>query len=97
MIPSDSAHDTVAALGDLGLLQFRDLNTEKTAFQRSYASQVKRCDEMARRLRFLHEQVDKEGLPIAHRSVFGKAYTVDELEVRIAPLQLALRTNVVNA
>ncbi len=40
IVPSDSAHDTVAALGDTGLLQFKDLNTEKSAFQRNYANQV---------------------------------------------------------
>jgi hypothetical protein len=92
MVPSESAHDTVAALGDIGLLQFKDLNTEKSAFQRVFASQVngsdlalarphassrlrharpctyllyslsspiqvKRCDEMARKLRFLTDQV----------------------------------------
>ena len=26
MMPSESAHDTVAALGEVGLLQFKDLN-----------------------------------------------------------------------
>lgn len=41
MIPAESAHHTVAALGDVGLLQFKDLNTDKSAFQRTYASQVR--------------------------------------------------------
>ena len=40
MVPSEAAHDTVAALGEIGLLQFKDLNTEKSAFQRTYANQV---------------------------------------------------------
>jgi hypothetical protein len=62
MIPAESAHDTVAALGDVGLLQFKDLNLDKSAFQRTYANQVKRCDEMARKIRFFHDQVTKAGL-----------------------------------
>jgi hypothetical protein len=41
MIPAESAHDTIEALGDVGLLQFKDLNTDKSAFQRNYASQVR--------------------------------------------------------
>jgi V-type H+-transporting ATPase subunit a len=41
MIPAESAHDTVAALGEVGLLQFKDLNTEKSAFQRTYANQAR--------------------------------------------------------
>ncbi len=40
MIPAESAHDVVAALGDVGLLQFKDLNSDKSAFQRTYANQV---------------------------------------------------------
>lgn len=40
MIPADTAHDTVEALGEIGLLQFKDLNVEKSAFQRTYANQV---------------------------------------------------------
>lgn len=41
MIPAEAAHDTVAALGDVGLLQFRDLNEHKSAFQRNYANQAR--------------------------------------------------------
>ena len=45
MIPAESAHDTIEALGDVGLLEFKDLNPDKSAFQRSYASQVRfECD-----------------------------------------------------
>lgn len=41
MIPAEAAHDTVAALGEVGMLQFKDLNAERTAFQRTYANQVR--------------------------------------------------------
>jgi len=40
MVPAESAHDTIGALGDVGLLQFKDLNADKSAFQRTYANQV---------------------------------------------------------
>ncbi len=40
MMPAEAAHDTVAALGHVGLLQFKDLNTDKSAFQKSYSTQV---------------------------------------------------------
>lgn len=42
IIPSEAAYSTVSALGELGMLQFRDLNSEKSAFQRTYANQA-RC------------------------------------------------------
>lgn len=41
IIPAESAHDTVAALGEVGLVQFKDLNQDKSAFQRTYANQVR--------------------------------------------------------
>lgn len=40
MIPAEAAHDTMEALGEVGLLQFKDMNPEKSAFQRTYANQV---------------------------------------------------------
>lgn len=41
MVPAESAHDTIAGLGEVGLLQFKDLASDKSAFQRTYASQVR--------------------------------------------------------
>ncbi|PNH05344.1 Vacuolar proton ATPase a3 [Tetrabaena socialis] len=90
LIPSESAHDTVAALGEVGLLQFKDLNSDKSAFQRTYANQVKRCDEMARRLRFFQEQVEKAGLtPTVHAAPTGK-HELDHLEGKLEELEKEL-------
>ncbi|GFR41622.1 hypothetical protein Agub_g2348, partial [Astrephomene gubernaculifera] len=91
MIPADAAHDTVEALGEVGVLQFKDLNVEKSAFQRTYANQVKRCDELARKLRFFKEQVEKAGLPVAPRSILDAAgVTMDELEGLLEQLEREL-------
>lgn len=86
MIPAEAAHDTIAALGDVGLLQFKDLNADKSAFQRTYASQIKRCDEMARQLRLLTDEVEKAGLPIGDR-LGDREIEFDELETRLARLE----------
>lgn len=40
MMPAEAAHDTVAAIGEVGLLQFKDLNPDKSPFQRTFANQV---------------------------------------------------------
>ncbi|WIA14247.1 hypothetical protein OEZ85_002783 [Tetradesmus obliquus] len=87
MIPAESAHDTIAALGDVGLLQFKDLNSDKSAFQRTYANQVKRCDEMARKIRFFHEQVEKAGMTVGMRAMLDKGYDMDELEGKLEELE----------
>lgn len=41
MIPAEAAHNTITALGEVGMLQFKDLNADKSAFQRTYANQVR--------------------------------------------------------
>ena len=86
MIPAEAAHDTISALGDIGMLQFKDLNADRSAFQRTFASQIKRCDEMARQLRFLTDEVEKAGLPVGDR-LGDRELEFDELETRLARLE----------
>jgi V-type H+-transporting ATPase subunit a len=57
MIPAESAHDTVWALGEIGLLQFIDLNEDKSAFQRTFASQVRWCRWWARNPGLTHQRL----------------------------------------
>jgi V-type H+-transporting ATPase subunit a len=91
MIPAEAAHDTIAALGEVGMLQFKDLNADRTAFQRTYANQIKRCDEMARQLRFFTSEVEKAGILVAPRlSSEQGALEFDALEARLAQLESEL-------
>jgi V-type H+-transporting ATPase subunit a len=89
IIPAESAHLAVSYLGDLGLLQFKDLNADKSPFQRTYASQIKRCGEMARKLRFFREQMSKAA--IATSTQFsGTSLEIDDLEVKLGELEVEL-------
>ncbi|KAJ1538179.1 H(+)-transporting V0 sector ATPase subunit a, partial [Cladochytrium tenue] len=79
-IPMEIAQQTVAELGDLGLIQFRD---------RTFVNEIRRLDEMERKLRYLRGQIDKAEIPIktATASVYARARThqeIDELEERLA-------------
>eukprot|EP00216_Chloropicon_sp_CCMP2111_P004799 CAMPEP_0198237714 /NCGR_PEP_ID=MMETSP1446-20131203/3509_1 /TAXON_ID=1461542 ORGANISM="Unidentified sp, Strain CCMP2111" /NCGR_SAMPLE_ID=MMETSP1446 /ASSEMBLY_ACC=CAM_ASM_001112 /LENGTH=883 /DNA_ID=CAMNT_0043919949 /DNA_START=128 /DNA_END=2779 /DNA_ORIENTATION=- len=99
VIPAEAAHDTVARLGHVGLMQFKDLNTDKSAFQRTYANQVKRCDEMQRKLRFLLDEMVKVGIAdadaklqavthaLADPELLESSYELDELEVTLEELE----------
>lgn len=49
-IQSESAYDSINELGELGLVQFRDLNPNVNAFQRKFVNELRRCDEMERKL-----------------------------------------------
>lgn len=45
---SEAAYGCVSEAGELGLVQFRDLNPDTNAFQRKFVNEVRRCDEMER-------------------------------------------------
>jgi len=86
-IPSEIAQPTVAELGELGLIQFRDLNPDVNAFQRAFVGEIRRYDEMERHLRFFETQISKSDIPV--RSLTGmnarvrNAQEVDDLEDKI--------------
>lgn len=90
IIPIESAHLAVSYLGDLGLVQFKDLNAEKSPFQRTYAIQIKRCGEMARKLRFFRDQMTKAGLVPAVTSPAEAIANLDDLEVKLGDLEAEL-------
>uniref|UniRef100_A0A8C6PUY6 V-type proton ATPase subunit a n=1 Tax=Nothobranchius furzeri TaxID=105023 RepID=A0A8C6PUY6_NOTFU len=45
-LQSGSAYNCVSELGELGLVEFRDLNPNVNAFQRKFVSEVRRCEEL---------------------------------------------------
>ncbi|EOY33126.1 Vacuolar proton ATPase A1 isoform 1 [Theobroma cacao] len=84
IIPVESAHRAISYLGELGLLQFRDLNAEKSPFQRTFVNQVKRCGEMSRKLRFFKDQISKAGLLSSLHPVVEPDVELEELEIQLA-------------
>jgi len=63
-LPSEAAYTCVAELGELGLAQFIDLNPEQSSFQRKFVSEVKRCEEMERKLRFMETEVHRDRIKV---------------------------------
>ena len=64
MFQSEAAYACVSELGELGLVQFRDLNPDTNAFQRKFVNEVRRCDEMERKLRFLEKEIKRDDIPM---------------------------------
>ncbi|TIA83545.1 hypothetical protein E3P77_00565 [Wallemia ichthyophaga] len=63
-VPTEIAHDSVLHLGDLGLVQFRDLNPDLNPFQRSFTNEIRRIDQMETSLRFFISQIHKDNVKI---------------------------------
>jgi len=90
IVPAEAAHETISLLGEVGMFQFKDLNKDKSAFQRTYANQVKRCEEMLRKLRFFQDQIVKEDIFLSQKADVNKPYDLDELESRLGELEAEL-------
>jgi V-type H+-transporting ATPase subunit a len=64
VIPSDDAHDVIFELGNLGVIQFKDLNPDMNAFQRNFVNEIRRIDDLERKLRFFEDLLKKSGREI---------------------------------
>lgn len=63
-IQPEAAYQSISELGETGSVQFRDLNENVNAFQRKFVNEVRRCDEMERKLRYIEREVKKDNVPI---------------------------------
>ncbi|XP_061556311.1 V-type proton ATPase 116 kDa subunit a isoform X3 [Phycodurus eques] len=63
-LQSEAAYCCVSELGEIGMVQFRDLNPDVNVFQRKFVNEVRRCEEMDRKLRFVEKEIKKADIPI---------------------------------
>nr|VDZ47470.1 vacuolar_proton-ATPase-like_protein_putative/GeneDB:LmjF.32.0920 [Leishmania donovani] len=53
-------HDTMYEVGMLGRVQFLDMNEGVTAFARPFTEELRRCEELQRKLHFIEESMCKD-------------------------------------
>ncbi|XP_029693324.1 V-type proton ATPase 116 kDa subunit a isoform X1 [Takifugu rubripes] len=63
-LQSGSEYDCISELGELGLVEFRDLNPSVSSFQRRFVSEIKRCEEMERILGYLLREIQKANIAV---------------------------------
>ncbi|GJD01486.1 V-type proton ATPase subunit a [Colletotrichum higginsianum] len=92
-ISNEIGREVVTALGELGLLQFRDLNGEVSAFQRTFTQEIRRLDNVERQLRYFYAQMEKAGISLrkfdldAERLANPSTSEIDELAERSQSLE----------
>ncbi|XP_034487585.1 V-type proton ATPase 116 kDa subunit a-like [Drosophila innubila] len=60
----EAAYETIAQLGEMGCVQFRDMNEGVTALQRKFVNEVRRCDELERKIRYATSELTKDGYKV---------------------------------
>ncbi|XP_048404489.2 V-type proton ATPase 116 kDa subunit a 4-like [Stegostoma tigrinum] len=60
----EAAYCCISELGELGFMQFRDLNASVNSFQRKFVNEIRRCEVMERILRFLETEMEKDQIVV---------------------------------
>ncbi|EON66872.1 V-type proton ATPase subunit A [Coniosporium apollinis CBS 100218] len=92
-IANEIGREVVSALGELGVMDFRDLNQSTSAFQRTFTQEIRRLDNVERQLRYFQSQMEKASIPM--RSIYEfdnilaapSASEIDELADRSQSLE----------
>lgn len=63
-LPPETAYNCIAELGEIGAVQFVDLNPDASSFQRQYVGDIKRCEEIERKLRYIESEIVKESIEV---------------------------------
>ena len=71
IMPHESAWVTLNQMGKINALQFVDLNVNESVFNRNYATYIKRCEEIERKIRFIEAEQKRFGIPLETESEYS--------------------------
>lgn len=97
-ISNEIGREVVSALGEIGVVQFRDLNSETSAFQRTFTKEIRRLDNIERQLRYFKSQMERAEITMRSHYEFDEnmlaapqASEIDELAERSEMLEQRIK------
>lgn len=102
-IATEIGREVVSSLGELGNVQFRDLNSKVSAFQRSFVKEIRRLDNSERQIRLLSAELEAreigaaaapENIPVAPNTsdIDNLVEKLNSLEERVTQLKTSEET-----
>ncbi|KAK0778467.1 H(+)-transporting V0 sector ATPase subunit a, partial [Friedmanniomyces endolithicus] len=97
-VANEIGREVVSALGELGTMQFRDLNPDTSAFQRTFTQEIRRLDNVERQLHYFRSQIEKNGIGMRPIYEFSNtlaaptATEIDELADRSQSLEQRIQS-----
>lgn len=67
-IPSEVARDCIAILGDMGDVQFKDMNKDVNSFQRAFVKEIRTYDQVEKQIKYLSNSIKKQQIHIPKTS-----------------------------
>lgn len=64
ILHTHTSYACVSKLGEIGVVEFRDLNANLNSFQRKFADEIRCYDEIERKLRYLRMEIQNDGIQI---------------------------------
>ena len=81
----DTAYDMMEALGEFSIADFIDLNKDEQSFDLPFTKQIKRCNDVIRKIEYLQEICESHGIKqnqITSLSEFRDAKKALQMEFR---------------
>lgn len=58
-VPAEASRDVIHQIGELNLVEFRDLNLKVSEFQRAFVLELRKLDSIERQYRYLKKELDR--------------------------------------
>lgn len=96
-IPQEISRDAVYTIGQLGLVQFLDLNLKVRSFQRTFVGDIRRLDNVERQYRYFYNLLQKHNLNLYETEEDNLKYTPSSHGVILPPSTSIIDDHVQNA